>query len=167
MIGTKAESKHEWRLIKILIIIFIISSLSYSQTPFIPNSDIVGEKNGSYIDPEFNSRIGQVVFQDMQNRVRLGNIDMQTGLFISQTGKDFLIDVNINPVFDTPPKKWYTNGPEWSKDNLGDFVVYTKEGSRGIIQQWMGRLKNNKVEIIKLKNENYDCYGNMPSRIAE
>ena len=32
MIGTKAESKHEWRLIKILIFIFIISSLSYSQT---------------------------------------------------------------------------------------------------------------------------------------
>ncbi|NWG14898.1 MAG: EF-hand domain-containing protein, partial [Acidobacteria bacterium] len=114
---------------------------------FVPDAPFVGEVNGSYIDPEFNEATCQVVFQDMENRVWIGDIDPATGLFKTATGRDHLMDENITIIFDRPPqgRKFSTNGPEWTRDADGQHcVVYTKADQNGILQQWMARLVDGK-----------------------
>jgi hypothetical protein len=137
---------------------------------FTPDAPFVGEVNGSYIDPEFNERANQVVFQDAQNRVWIGDIDPTTGLFRTATGRDYLVDENITIIFDRPPqgRKFSTNGPEWTRDEKGrECVVYTKVDNHGIMQQWMARLENGKPIITQLTRGQVDCYGNMPSRFDD
>jgi catechol 2,3-dioxygenase-like lactoylglutathione lyase family enzyme len=135
---------------------------------FVPDAPFVGEVGGSYIDPEFSESASQVVFQDMQNRVWIGDIDPATGFF-KTTGRDHLMDENIVVVFDRPPqgRKFSTNGPEWTRDEKGHLVVYTKEDAAGIMQQWAARLVDGKSVVTQLTRQKYDCYGNMPSRFQD
>ncbi|MCL4201619.1 MAG: hypothetical protein KJ000_03940 [Pirellulaceae bacterium] len=136
---------------------------------FVPDAPFVGEIGGSYIDPEFSEAASQVVFQDMQNRVWIGDIDPATGLFKTATGRDYLMDQNIVVVFDRPPqgRTFSTNGPEWTRDDKGHLVVYTKEDSAGIMQQFAARLVEGKSVVAQLTHQEYDCYGNMPSRFQD
>ncbi|MBU0609508.1 MAG: EF-hand domain-containing protein, partial [Armatimonadetes bacterium] len=139
------------------------------QQDFVPDAPFVGEVNGSYIDPEFSEGANQVVFQDMQNRVWIGDLDPATGLFKTAAGRDVLIDENITLIFDRPPqgRKFSTNGPEWTKDEQGYCVVYTKADAAGLMQQWVGRLVGGKAEVRQLTTQPMDCYGNMPSRFED
>ncbi len=136
---------------------------------FVPDAPFVGEVNGSYIDPEFSASANQVVFQDMQNRVWIGDIDPATGLSKTATGRDYLMDENIVVIFDRPPqgRKFSTNGPEWTRDEKGHLVVYTKVDAAGIMQQWAARLVDGKSVVTQLTHQKYDCYGNMPSRFQD
>jgi catechol 2,3-dioxygenase-like lactoylglutathione lyase family enzyme len=136
---------------------------------FVPDAPFVGEINGSYIDPEISESANQVVFQDMRNRVWIGDIDPETGLFKTATGRDYLMDENITIIFDRPPqgRKFSTNGPEWARDETGHLVVYTKEDSAGIMQQWAARLVDGKSVVTQLTRNSFDCYGNMPSRFQD
>ncbi len=136
---------------------------------FVPDAPVVGETNGSYIDPEFSESASQVVFQDMQNRVWIGDIDPETGLFKTATGRDYLMDKDITLIFDRPPqgRKFSTNGPEWTWDEKKPCVVYTKEDQDGLMQQWMAQLVNGKSVVTQLTHNTFDCYGNMPSRFQD
>jgi hypothetical protein len=136
---------------------------------FVPDAPFVGEIGGSYIDPEFSESASQVVFQDMQNRVWIGDINAETGLLKTATGRDYLMDENITIIFDRPPqgRKSSTNGPEWTRDDKGHLVVYTKEDSAGIMQQFAARLVEGKSVVTQLTHQKYDCYGNMPSRFQD
>jgi hypothetical protein len=140
-----------------------------TQDGFVPDAPFVGEVNGSYIDPEFSESANQVVFQDMQNRVWIGDIDPATGLFKTTSGRDYLMDENITIIFDRPPqgRKFSTNGPEWTRDEKGHLVVYTKVDAAGIMQQWAARLVDGKSVVTQLTHQKYDCYGNMPSRFQD
>ena len=140
-----------------------------TQDGFVPDAPFVGEVNGSYIDPEFSESANQVVFQDAQNRVWIGDLDPETGLFRTATGRDYLMDENITIIFDRPPqgRKFSTNGPEWTRDEQGHLVVYTKEDSAGIMQQWAARWMDGKAVVTQLTRQPYDCYGNMPSRFQD
>jgi hypothetical protein len=136
---------------------------------FVPDAPIVGEINGSYIDPEFSEAAGQVVFQDVKNNVWIGDLDAATGLFKTATGRDYLMDEDITLIFDRPPqgRKFSTNGPEWTRDEKGHCVVYTKADQDGIMQQWMARLVDGKSAVTQLTHNKLDCYGNMPSRFQD
>ena len=98
---------------------------------FMPDAPFVGEVNGSYIDPEFSEAASQVVFQDVQNRVWIGDLDPATGLFKTATGRDYLMDENITIIFDRPPqgRKFSTNGPE-STETRRDIVSSTPRRTR-------------------------------------
>jgi len=167
---------HSKKIVSLLVLIGILSSFQYSargivitHTLNLPDAPIVGEVNGSYIDPEFNRNTNQVVFQDIQNRVWIGDIDPETGLFKTASGRDYLMDENISLIFDRPPsgKKFSTNGPEWTKDEKGDCIVYTKEDKAGFMQQWLARLEDGKSKVTQMTNQTFDCYGNMPSRFND
>jgi hypothetical protein len=136
---------------------------------FVPDAPFVGEVNGSYIDPEFSESASQVVFQDMKNNVWIGDLDPATGLFKTATGRDYLMDENITLIFDRPPqgRKFSTNGPEWTRDEKGHLVVYTKADQAGIMQQWAARLVDGKSVVAQLTRNAFDCYGNMPSRLQD
>ena len=136
---------------------------------FVPDALFVGEVNGSYIDPEFSETASQVVFQDMQNRVWIGDLDPETGRFRTATGRDYLMDENITLIFDRPPqgRKFSTNGPEWTQDERGHCVVYTKADAAGVMQQWLARLENGKSVVTQLTHNRLDSYGNMPSRFQD
>jgi catechol 2,3-dioxygenase-like lactoylglutathione lyase family enzyme len=140
-----------------------------SSRDFVPDAPFVGQINGSYIDPEFSESASQVVFQDAGNRVWIGDIDPETGLFKTATGCDYMMDENITIIFDRPPqgRKFSTNGPEWTRDEKGHIVVYTKEDSSGIMQQWAARLVDGKSVVTQLTRNKFDCYGNMPSRFQD
>ncbi|MCU0881032.1 MAG: hypothetical protein MUF06_24955, partial [Pirellulaceae bacterium] len=49
----------------------------------------------------------------------------------------------------------------------GHLVVYTKEDSAGIMQQFAARLVDGKSVVTQLTHQTYDCYGNMPSRFQD
>ena len=139
------------------------------QQGFVPDAPYVGEIKGSYVDPEFSEGANQVVFQDTQNRVWIGDIDPTTGLFRTATGRDYLMDENITIIFDRPPqgRKFSTNGPEWTRDDQGYCVVYTKVDAAGIMQQWLARLVDGRSVVTHLTHGATDCYGNMPSRFQD
>jgi hypothetical protein len=145
------------------------SPASPAGSDFVPDAPFVGEINGSYADPEFSETACQVVFQDMQNRVWIGDVDPETGLFKSATGRDYLMDESITIIFDRPPqgRKFSTNGPEWTRDKQGHSVVYTKVDSAGIMQQWMARWVDGRSVVTQLTHGTTDCYGNMPSRFQD
>jgi len=140
-----------------------------AQADFVPDAPFVGEIGGSYIDPEFSEGAGQVVFQDVQNRVWIGDIDPETGLFRTETGCDYLMDEDITVIFDRPPqgRKFSTNGPEWTRDESGPCVVYTKVDEAGIMQQWLARWVDGRSVVTQLTDGPTDCYGNMPSRFQD
>jgi len=145
-------------------------SLTIQAQTFIPNAPFVGQINGSYLDPEFSEAVYQVVFQDMQNRLWIGDLDSITGLFKTATGFDYLMDINLPLVMgdkNQPGKKFATNGPEWAKDTNGSFVVYTRLDSNGLMQQFMAKLENAVPKIQQLTKQPFDCYGNMPSRFED
>lgn len=144
-------------------------TFSMVQQDLAPDAPFVGEIGGSYIDPEFSEGAGQVVFQDVQNRVWIGDIAPETGLFRSPTGYDYLMDEDITIIFDRPPqgRKFSTNGPEWTKDDQGYCVVYTKEDEAGIMQQWLARWTDGRSVVTQLTHGPTDCYGNMPSRFED
>jgi hypothetical protein len=142
---------------------------------FVPDAPFVGQIGGSYIDPEFSEAAGQVVFQDMQNRVWIGDIDPATGLFKTATGRDYLMDQNIVVVFDRPPqgRKFSTNGPKWMRDDKGHLVVYTKVDSAGIMQQFVSSVPRPSTQIqprllrflfSRASSEKYDT---LPTPVAE
>jgi len=145
------------------------ATLRAARDGFVPDAPFVGQVNGSYGDPEFSETANQVVFQDMTNRVWIGDIDPETGLFKTATGKDYLIDENITLIFDRPPqgRKFSTNGPEWTRDDKGHCIVYTKQDKSGLMQQWLGRLVDGKSVVTQLTTQKMDCYGNMPSRFMD
>ncbi len=145
------------------------SKLYVSPDGFTPDAPFVGEMSGGYGDPEFNDSVHQVVFQDRQNRVWIGDVDPETGLFKTPTGRDYLMDENINVIFDRPPRgrRFSTNGPEWTRDAQGHFVVYTKEDAQGVMHQWMARLVERKSVVKQLTHGETDCFGNMPSRFHD
>ncbi|MBU0606484.1 MAG: hypothetical protein KKI08_01305, partial [Armatimonadetes bacterium] len=80
-----------------------------------------------------------------------------------------LIDENITLIFDRPPqgRKFSTNGPEWTKDDQGHCVVYTKADAAGLMHQWVGRVVEGKGVAKQLTTQPMDCYGNMPSRFED
>jgi len=134
---------------------------------FIPDAPFVGTVNGSYIDPEFNNITSQITFQDYKNRLWIGDINKETGIFLTTSGCDFLMDENICPVFDEPPNKWSTNGPEWTKNENKHYIVYTKKDNSGIMQQWLSYLDDGVPVVYQLTTNTTDCYGNMPSRFLD
>ncbi len=137
---------------------------------FMPDAPFVGEASGSYIDPEFSESANQVVFQDIRNRVWVGDMDPDTGKFKTATGRDHLMDERITVIFDRPPqgRKFSTNGPEWTQDQEGrPCVVYTKEDKDGVMQQWLARWADGKAVVTQLTHGKPDKYGNMPSRFRD
>ncbi len=51
----------------------------------------MGDAQGSYIDPEFLESASKIAFADERNRIWLSDINLQTGMFVSSSGKDILI----------------------------------------------------------------------------
>ena len=65
--------------------------------------------------------------------VWIAELNPLTGLLVSATGKDLLVDTDvaaIGPQFDT------TNGPEWGLDSEGAAVFYSKRDTNGVVQCW-------------------------------
>lgn len=137
---------------------------------FVPDAPYVSAARSGYADPELSETASRIVFQDPQNRLWIGEVDASTGLLRSQTGRDHLIDENLPIIVadrQRPDLKYSTNGPEWTRDANGDCVVYTKLDERGVMQQWIARLADGRVERTALTAGPLDCYGNMPSRFAD
>jgi acetyl esterase/lipase len=103
---------------------------------FVVDDVAVGATDAGYLDPEFLSEVDRMVFQTSANGVQqvwIAELNPLTGLLVSATGKDLLVDTDvaaIGPQFDT------TNGPEWGLDSEGAAVFYSKRDTNGVVQCW-------------------------------
>jgi hypothetical protein len=103
---------------------------------FVVDDVLVGATDVGYFDPEFLSEVNRMVFQTSDHGVQqvwIAELNPLTGLLISATGKDVLVDTDvaaIGPQFDT------TNGPEWGLDSEGAAIFYSKRDTSGVVQCW-------------------------------
>jgi catechol 2,3-dioxygenase-like lactoylglutathione lyase family enzyme len=103
---------------------------------FVVDDVRVGATDVGYFDPEFLSEVNRMVFQTSANGVQqvwIAELNPLTGLLVSATGKDLLVDTDvaaIGPQFDT------TNGPEWGLDREYAAVFYSKRDTNGVVQCW-------------------------------
>ena len=103
---------------------------------FVVDDVRIGAADVGYFDPEFLSEVNRMVFQtsaDGVQQVWVAELNPRTGLLVSATGKDVLVDADvamIGPQFDT------TNGPEWGFDREGAAVFYSKRDASGVVQCW-------------------------------
>ena len=114
----------------------VAASRTAQQDGFVVEDVPVGTPGISYADPEFLSEVNRMVFQTGGTGVQevwIAELNPLTGLLVSATGKDLLVDTNaakIGPQFDT------TNGPEWGLDSEGAAVFYSKRDTNGVMQCW-------------------------------
>jgi len=83
----------------------------------------------SCIDPEIYSEGNKLAFQTSGGNIWLAYLDSTTGLFVSSTGMDVLIDTGATPLVTS------FNGPEFGIDANGWSVFYTKNNG-GLPQAW-------------------------------
>ncbi len=95
----------------------------------------IGVLTTQYIDPEFSSRERQIVFQTHVGSVWVGDIDPQTGLLVTASGKDYLLATGAAPLVST------AQGPEFGRDSTGASVYFTKTYNFGL-QLWRSRLED-------------------------
>jgi len=118
---------------------------------FVVDDVRVGATDIGYFDPEFLSEVNRMVYQTSANGVQqvwIADLNPLTGLTLSTTGKDVLVDTNvalIGPQFDT------TNGPEWGLDSEGVAVFYSKRDADSIVQYWRAsNLLPGAVDVMQL-----------------
>lgn len=85
------------------------------------NAQRISPAGVSCIDPEIYSEGNKLAFQTAGGIVWLGALDSLTGLFVSATGMDILIDTGATPLITS------FNGPEFGWDTNGWAVFYTKK----------------------------------------
>jgi hypothetical protein len=77
-----------------------------------------------------------MVFQTSANGVQqvwIAELNPLTGLLVSATGKDLLVDTDVAAI---GPQGDTTNGPEWGLDSEGAAVFYSKRDANGVVQCW-------------------------------
>jgi len=103
---------------KPFIILFIyISCAGISEAQ---NAQMISPAGASYIDPEFLSSENKMAFQTTGGYVWLSDLDPFSGLPVTPTGLDILIDTGATPLIIS------INGPEFGTDQNGWSVFYTK-----------------------------------------
>ena len=139
------------------------------QDGFVPDAPFVGEVGGSYIDPGVQ-RVRQPGRVPGHAEPRLDRRHRSRNRPVQDCDRPRLPDGREHHViFDRPPqgRKFSTNGPEWTRDDKGHLVVYTKEDSGRHHAAVRARLVDGKSVVTQLTHQKYDCYGNMPSRFQD
>jgi hypothetical protein len=89
----------------------------------------VSPADRQYIDPEIWSEGDKATFQDREGNIWVADLDPKTGRFVTETGKDYLMDTGAYSLRET------ANGPEFGVDRDGWAIYYTK-GFNGVPQIW-------------------------------
>ncbi|MBN1543717.1 T9SS type A sorting domain-containing protein [candidate division KSB1 bacterium] len=90
------------------------------EPPQTQSAQRISPPGASYIDPELFSAGNKLAFQTGSGQVWLADIDPITGLFVSPSGQDVLIDQGATPLITS------FNGPEFGVDASGWSIFYTK-----------------------------------------
>ncbi|MCI0749684.1 MAG: hypothetical protein L0Y32_03940 [Nevskiales bacterium] len=98
----------------------------------------MGDTQGYYTDPEFLDSAAKATFADEHNRIWLADLDMETGLFVSASGRDLFIDEDITPL------RTSFNGPEFGLDKHGWALFYTKNVD-GVPRAWRATVNGDRV----------------------
>jgi hypothetical protein len=96
------------------------------QTPeeFVVDDQVVSDPSVSLVDMEFNQLDGLFVWQDSEQNLWIGQVDLETGDFIPKSGKGQLIATGLARMQDTG------NGPEWIYTPNGAEIVFTVKRPR-------------------------------------
>jgi hypothetical protein len=94
-----------------------------------------GAPGRTYADPEFQSSVHRMVYQNSQGgvpRVFMAELDPRTGL-LRAAGPDVPVDEGVASL---GPERQTNNGPEWGQDREGVAVFYSKPDDSGVVQLW-------------------------------
>ena len=113
---------------------FAVVAAAQTGIPFDSDPVRLSPVGQSYIDPEILNVGDRLTFQTGAGAIWVADLDPGTGLFVSPTGKDSLVDEGAYPV----AASW--NGPEFGVDAEGWSVFYTKASPPGGTPQvWRAR----------------------------
>ena len=101
----------------------------------------------SYIDPEILNKENLITFQTGTGDVWVAKLNPLTGLFLTASGKDYLVDQNAANPSQT------LNGPEFGYDNSNWSLFFTKPYNN-ILQIWKAELHNESFISMPLKTGN-------------
>lgn len=126
-------------------------TLEATDTTTAPASTINAVKMGSsplgYIDPEFYSALNLVTYADADMNAWLATLDPQTGDFVSQDGRDILLDSDLTPL------RVSFNAPEFGIDKNGWALYYTKDVN-GVPQIFRATVNGSEVTTESLTTDN-------------
>ena len=95
---------------------------------FVIDDVILGDPTISYVDPEFLPDFNRACWQDNAGRLWVGQIDANTGLFVSPDGQDLVLDTDLPNIGES------FNGPEWGRDLMGASLFYVRPDDTGVNQ---------------------------------
>lgn len=93
-----------------------------------------GAPGRSHADPEFQSAVHRMVYQNAQDgvpRVFMADLDPLSGL--PRAASEVLVDEGVATL---GPTRQTNNGPEWGQDREGVAVFYSKPDDSGAVQYW-------------------------------
>ncbi len=126
-----------------ILLVFLLS-VAYLNAQ---NAVKISSGSDSYIDPEIYSKENKIAFQTASGDVWLSEIDPITGLFVSKTGKDILIDTGATQLIQS------FNGPEFGFDKNGWAMFYVKKN--GLTPQvWRAKVNEGIVTKTPLTSGN-------------
>jgi hypothetical protein len=89
---------------------------------FVPNETLASPQRDLF-DYEISQSRGMLIWNDVEGKLWLANVDRATGLIVPSTGKGMLLDPDSMKFDDAQITK---NGPEWVLAAGGDLIVTTK-----------------------------------------
>lgn len=110
-----------------LLLALLGAAAGWESPPGLPNPAVarLSPPGESYVDPEVLQIGAKLVFQTNGGEIWLADLDPATGLFLSDDGRDELVDTGASPIAVT----W--SGPELGVDASGWSVLYAKATTPG------------------------------------
>ena len=115
----------------------------------------VSPSGRAYIDHEIHPDAPELVFLS-QSEVWTGEIDPQTGLFVTEEGLDVLIDADATRLDRA------RNGPEYGRDAAGISIFYNRTAPDGAIEIW--RAETDGRTKTRISPIGADRFNPLPSR---
>ena len=101
------------------VLALLLPTMNSSPSDFVPDDQLASSESADIPDPEFNSRLNRMVWQDREGNLWLANLDPTTGEIIPADGKALLLSTKLAPISTT------CNGPEWVYGSIIPTVVYS------------------------------------------
>ena len=97
----------------------LLPTMNSSPSDFVPDDQLASSEFADIPDPEFNSRLNRMVWQDREGNLWLASLDPISGEIIPSDGKALLLSTKLAPISST------CNGPEWVYGSIIPTVVYS------------------------------------------
>jgi hypothetical protein len=101
--------------------VLLVAWTGLALADFVPDDQLVSDPTSSLPQPEFDRATNRIIWQDLQNRLWVGQVDPVTGALQPSDGRGQLVDTGLASVAEVENTPRYTYGGDQ------DAIVYTKK----------------------------------------